>query len=163
MQYELADESDSAVDKIDPILASVDAIESDNPGYTVEAFGDASATKALDETIEKDFQRAELIAIPLTLGILLLVFGALVAATIPLVLGLTSVAAAIGLAAIPSQVFPMDDTSASIVLLIGLAVGVDYSLFYLKREREERAAGRDPKRPWRSPPRPPGAPSSSPA
>jgi RND superfamily putative drug exporter len=145
VQYELADENDSAVDKVDPILASVDAIESDNPGYTVEAFGDASATKALDETIEKDFQRAELIAIPLTLGILLLVFGALVAATIPLVLGLTSVAAAIGLAAIPSQLFPMDDTSASIVLLIGLAVGVDYSLFYLKREREERAAGRDPK------------------
>ncbi|MGH3013570.1 MAG: MMPL family transporter [Gaiellaceae bacterium] len=145
VQFELADEDDSAVDRIDPILESLAAAEASHPGFAVEAFGDASATKALDETVEQDFQRAELFAIPLTLGILLLVFGALVAATIPLVLGLTAVAAALGLAAIPSQVFPMDEASSSVILLIGLAVGVDYSLFYLKREREERAAGRNPR------------------
>lgn len=145
VQFELADEDDSATGRIDPILASLAAAQEANPGFTVEAFGDASATKALDQTIEEDFQRAEFLAIPLTLGILLLVFGALVAAAIPLVLGLTAVAAALGLAAIPSQVFPMDEASSSVILLIGLAVGVDYSLFYLKREREERAAGRDPR------------------
>ena len=145
VQFELADEGDTAVDKIDPILESLATAQEANPGFTVEAFGDASATKALDETVAEDFQRAELFAIPLTLGILLLVFGALVAATIPLVLGLTAVAAALGLAAVPSQAFPMDEASSSVILLIGLAVGVDYSLFYLKREREERAAGRDPR------------------
>ena len=66
------------------------------------------------------------------------------AAGIPLLLGLSAVAATLGLLAIPSQFAPMDEASASIILLIGLAVGVDYSLFYLKREREERAAGRGP-------------------
>jgi uncharacterized membrane protein YdfJ with MMPL/SSD domain len=145
VQFELADEDDTAVDRIDPILDSLSGAQEANPGFTVEAFGDASAAKALDETVAEDFQRAELFAIPLTLGILLLVFGALVAAAIPLVLGLTAVAAALGLAAIPSQVFPMDEAASSVILLIGLAVGVDYSLFYLKREREERSAGRDPR------------------
>ena len=78
---------------------------------------------------------------PITLGILIVVFGALVAAGIPLLVGLTAVIAAIGLLAVPSQLFAMDEAANFVVLLIGLAVGVDYSLFYLKREREERAAG----------------------
>jgi RND superfamily putative drug exporter len=69
-------------------------------------------------------------------------FGALVAAGIPLLLGITAVLATLGLVALPSQVLPTDDSVGAIVLLIGLAVGVDYSMFYLKREREERAAGR---------------------
>ena len=96
----------------------------------------------MNDTVSSDFQRAEFTAIPLTLGILLVVFGAAVAAAIPLLLGLSAVMATLGLLAIPSQLVPVDEASASIILLIGLAVGVDYSLFYLKREREERAAGR---------------------
>jgi uncharacterized membrane protein YdfJ with MMPL/SSD domain len=74
--------------------------------------------------------------------ILIIAFGALVAAGIPLLLALTGVLATMGLLAIPSQIWPVDDSVSAVVLLIGLAVGVDYSLFYLKREREERAAGR---------------------
>ena len=74
--------------------------------------------------------------------ILVVAFGALVAAGIPLLLALSAVMAAMGLLAIPSQVWPMDQNISAIVLLIGLAVGVDYSMFYLKREREERAAGK---------------------
>src|SRR5262249_21548462 len=69
-------------------------------------------------------------------------FGALVAAGIPLLLALTAVSATFGLAALPSHLLPLDQSASSVVLLIGLAVGVDYSLFYLRREREERAAGR---------------------
>jgi uncharacterized membrane protein YdfJ with MMPL/SSD domain len=65
-----------------------------------------------------------------------------VAAGIPMLLGLTAVMAAIGLLSVPSQLWAMDDSANSVILLIGLAVGVDYSLFYLKREREERAAGK---------------------
>ena len=72
----------------------------------------------------------------------MIAFGALVAAGIPLLLALTAVFATFGLVAAPSHLVPMATQAGAIVLLIGLAVGVDYSLFYLKREREERAAGR---------------------
>ncbi len=89
-----------------------------------------------------DLKKAGLYSVPLTLGILLIAFGALVAAGIPLLLGLTAVLAAMGLVAVFSQALPMSDGVGAIILLIGLAVGVDYSMFYLKREREERAAGR---------------------
>ena len=80
---------------------------------------------------------------PVTLLILIAVFGALVAALVPLLLGLTSVAAALGALGFISQIAPVDDSTSSLVVLIGLAVGVDYSLFYIRREREERRAGRD--------------------
>jgi uncharacterized membrane protein YdfJ with MMPL/SSD domain len=144
VQYELSDTGIAAVDRVGPILDSVAEAQAANPGFTIAGFGSASGEKSVDETIADDFQRAEFTAVPLTLGSLLLVFGAAVAAGIPLLLGLSAVAAALGLLAIPSQLVPMDEASASIILLIGLAVGVDYSLFYLKREREERAAGKGP-------------------
>jgi RND superfamily putative drug exporter len=82
--------------------------------------------------------------LPITLVILLLTFGALVAAGIPLLLALTAVIATFGLIAVPSHVLPVAFEAPAMVLLIGLAVGVDYSMFYLKRERQERAAGRTP-------------------
>jgi RND superfamily putative drug exporter len=144
VQYELSDAGTAAVDRIEPIIEEVATLEAANPGFTVEAFGSASGEKSVDDTIASDFQRAEFTAVPLTLGILLIVFGAAVAAGIPLLLGLSAVMATLGLLAVPSQLVPMDEASASIILLIGLAVGVDYSLFYLKREREERAAGKGP-------------------
>src|SRR5207247_1712472 len=62
----------------------------------------------------------------------------------PLLLALTAVVAAMGLLAWPSQVWPVDDAANSVILLIGLAVGVDYSLFYIRREREERELGKNP-------------------
>ena len=83
-----------------------------------------------------------MISIPLTLAILLLVFGSVVAALVPLLLAITAVVATTSLVALPSQVFAMDESISEVILLIGLAVGIDYSLFYLRREREERAAGR---------------------
>jgi uncharacterized membrane protein YdfJ with MMPL/SSD domain len=85
-----------------------------------------------------------LLSLPVTLIILLVVFGALVAAGVPLLLALTAIIAAFGLVAIPTSIVPIDETVYELILLIGLAVGVDYSMFYLKREREERAAGRSP-------------------
>ncbi len=144
VQFEVRGDSAVAVDDIVPVLDAVAAVQAAHTDFTVEQFGGASAEKALSDTIEKDFQRAEFMALPITLGIMIVVFGALVAAGIPLLLGLSAVAAAIGLLAIPSQWFPADDSASSVILLIGLAVGVDYSLFYLKREREERAAGKGP-------------------
>ena len=91
-----------------------------------------------------DLKKAGLYSVPITLIILIVVFGALVAAGIPLLLALTAVLATFGLWAIPSQIWPSDESLYAMILLIGLAVGVDYSMFYLKREREERAAGRSP-------------------
>ena len=91
----------------------------------------------------------------MTLIVLIFAFGALIAAGLPLLLGLTAVAATIGLVALPSHLIPMDQNVSVVVMLIGLAVGVDYSMFYLKREREERRAGaRTNVRRWRPPQRP---------
>ena len=103
--------------------------------------GDGDREKQLSESISSDFGRAETLSIPITLAILVLAFGALVAAGIPVILALSGVMATIGLVSIPSQIFPVDEAISSVILLIGMAVGVDYSLFYLRREREERARG----------------------
>jgi putative drug exporter of the RND superfamily len=142
VRFELADAEEEAVTLVEPVLDSLAAVQTRHAGFRVETFGDASAQLALEETIQADFTRAEYTAVPVTLGILFAVFGALVAAGIPLLVGMSAVLAAIGLLALPSRLFAMDEAANSVILLIGLAVSVDYSLFYLKREREERAAGR---------------------
>jgi RND superfamily putative drug exporter len=88
-----------------------------------------------------DLSRAERLSVPVTLLVLLIAFGALVAALVPLLLGVTAVIATFGLLGPISQVFPLDDSVKTVVLLIGMAVGVDYALFYVIRSREERHAG----------------------
>ncbi|MBV9715163.1 MAG: MMPL family transporter, partial [Solirubrobacterales bacterium] len=126
---------------IDRLLAATAAAARAHPALRIEEFGDASANQALNKSLGQDFARAEKLSLPVTLGILLLAFGSLVAAGLPMLLGLTAVGATLGLVAAVSRLLPMDGSISSVVLLIGLAVGVDYSLFYLRREREERAAG----------------------
>ena len=133
--------SDDAADKIDPVVARVAELQNAHPEFTIGSFGE-STDKEVTAAFFDDLKKAGLYSIPLTLIILLVAFGALVAAGIPLLLGLTAVLGAMGLVALISQVLPMSDAVAAIILLIGLAVGVDYTMFYLKREREERAAGR---------------------
>ncbi len=114
-------------------------------GFTVAEFGFASANHELNDTLNKDFQRAEYSSLPVTLIILLVAFGALVAAGLPVLLAFSGVLATIGLSALASHVVAAGDATKSVILLIGMAVGVDYSLFYLRREREERARGLSPK------------------
>jgi uncharacterized membrane protein YdfJ with MMPL/SSD domain len=145
--YELPKRADGApVDKqVAQIESAVAAVGRANPATRVEAFGDATVDKGISERFDKDFQRAEVLSLPVTLVILVVAFGALVAAGLPLLLGLSAVAAAMGLLALPSQLVPVDEAIFSVILLIGMAVGVDYSMFYLRREREERAAGRSPR------------------
>ncbi len=144
VNYELSAESDDAVDEAGPLFAAAAAAERANPGYEIGAFGDATAEKQLTQTMEEDFQKAETLSLPITLLILVIAFGALVAAGIPVLLAISAALAAIGLVSITSQVFPVDEAIASVVLLIGMAVGVDYSMFYIRREREERARGLEP-------------------
>jgi uncharacterized membrane protein YdfJ with MMPL/SSD domain len=140
--FEIRGPPEDAVDKIDPFLAAVDEAKAAHSELFIGTFGEASADKEINERVSEDLGQAGLLSLPVTIIILVVAFGALVAAGIPLLLALTSVIAAMGLLALPSQVLPVDDNVSAVVLLIGLAVGVDYSLFYLKREREERAAGR---------------------
>ena len=142
VQFDIRGDKDEAADKIDPVLAAVAAAQSANPGFTMGEFGDASAEKAVVESYNEDLGKAGMLSLPITLLILLLTFGSLVAAGIPLLLALTAVFATFGLVAVSSLVLPMAMQAPAMVLLIGLAVGVDYSMFYLKRERQERAAGR---------------------
>ena len=129
-------------DKVDPSLDAVARSTKQHAGFRIEQFGDGSADKALSKAFEDDFRKAEVTSLPITLVILILAFGALLAAFVPLLLAITAVAAAIGLIGPISQIWPVDEAISSVVLLIGLAVGVDYSMFYLRREREERARGR---------------------
>jgi uncharacterized membrane protein YdfJ with MMPL/SSD domain len=143
--FDIRGPPEDAVDKIDPFLAAVDEAKAAHSELFIGTFGEASADKEINERVGEDLGKAGLLSLPVTIIILVVAFGALVAAGIPLLLALTSVIAAMGLLALPSQVLPVDENVSAVVLLIGLAVGVDYSLFYLKREREERAAGRSEK------------------
>jgi uncharacterized membrane protein YdfJ with MMPL/SSD domain len=143
--FEIAGDSTETADRVDPTLAAVAAIQKAHPDLDIEQFGGASADKGIDKVIKGDLGKAGMLSLPVTLIILVITFGTLVAAGLPLLIGLTSVMAALGLVAITSNLFPADGNLPAVVLLIGLAVGVDYSLFYLRREREERAAGRSPR------------------
>ena len=122
-------------------MDAVSALQEQSPGYTVAEFGFASASHELNDTIGKDFQKAEKLSVPITFVILLIAFGAFVAAGVPVLLAFSAVLGSIGLAELSSHVMHASDATNSVMLLMGMAVGVDYSLFYLKREREERRAG----------------------
>ncbi len=117
-------------------------VQKRHPDFYVDELGSVSTEKASQAAFKGMLAKAGLLSIPLTLIILLFVFGSLTAALIPLMLALTAVFATMGLIAFPSSIVPMEETVNEVILLIGLAVGVDYSLFYIKRAREERRAGR---------------------
>jgi uncharacterized membrane protein YdfJ with MMPL/SSD domain len=123
-------------------LAAVEGAAKAHPQLRIDEAGDASLDKAEKEQSNKEAGKSMMLTLGLTLIILMFTFGAVVAAGIPVLLGLTSVLATLGLLGPVSQLAPVDGSVMHVVVLIGMAVGVDYSLFYLKREREERAAGR---------------------
>jgi uncharacterized membrane protein YdfJ with MMPL/SSD domain len=140
--WEMKGTEDAAKKKIDPITAATERVQKQHPNFYIGEAGSISSGKALDEMFASQLQSSGMLSLPLTLIILILVFGSIVAAFVPLLLALSSVIAAIGLSAFASKIVPMDQSVAEVILLVGLAVGVDYALFYLKREREERAAGK---------------------
>jgi uncharacterized membrane protein YdfJ with MMPL/SSD domain len=144
VRFDMRGPSDDAADHVEPVLDAVAGVADDHGDLRVEEAGGASTDKYFDDAMGGDFQRAEWTAVPLALGILLIAFGALVAALLPVALALTAFLAAGGLTALTSHAVHTSDTANSVMLLVGLAVGVDYCMFYLCREREERAAGRDP-------------------
>ncbi|HVV29766.1 MAG TPA: MMPL family transporter [Mycobacteriales bacterium] len=133
---------DDADTKVGALLRVTAGVASAHPELRVQEVGDASIDKGVNDLVSRDFGKAEGLSLPITLVILLVAFGALVAAGVPVLLGISAVGGAIGLSALVSHLVPATDTLNNVILLLGMAVGVDYSLFYLKREREERAAGR---------------------
>ena len=144
VSFEVSGNSNQAETYVDGPLAATAATSADHRQLLVQEFGSASAAKALGAALNRDFAQAEHTSLPITLVILLLAFGALVAAGVPLLLGFTAVIAALGLIGPVSHLYPVSQGQIEpVVLLVGLAVGVDYSMFYLRRKLEERRAGYD--------------------
>ncbi|HSC91402.1 MAG TPA: MMPL family transporter [Gaiellaceae bacterium] len=145
VQFDVSGKADDAADKIEPILSAIRGTQTGHPSIIIEEFGGASASHEINRVFESDLQRAEYTSLPLTLVILAVAFGALVAAGLPVLLAFSAVLAAIGLNSLVSHVVPTDaQTVTSVILMIGMAVGIDYSLFYIQREREERRGGKTP-------------------
>jgi putative drug exporter of the RND superfamily len=130
-----------ADDAVVPAQRAVAGVQAKHPDLRVQESGDASANRAANAMLSHDFRKAEETSVPVSLVLLVVVFGALIAAGIPLILAATAVMSAISLLAIPSHWLPVGQSTSETVLILGMAVGIDYSLFYLRREREERARG----------------------
>src|SRR5579859_4580289 len=144
VEVTLRGDPDKPGDHVSGVQRAVAAIAASHPNATLQEAGDGTFDKAFSTAAGTDLQHAELLSLPITLLILVLAFGALVAAAVPLLLGISSVVAALGAEGLVSHIVPVTGSTASVILLIGLAVGVDYSLFYIRRERAERASGRGP-------------------
>ncbi len=142
VEWDMSGKRDAAEKQIDRLTSAVASAAARHAGFYIGEAGAVSSDKALTKLFDEQLGQAGERSIPLTLVILVLVFGSLLAAWIPLMLGLQAVIATVGLTAIVSHITPMDPNVSAVVMLVGLAVGVDYTLFYLRREREERAAGR---------------------
>jgi uncharacterized membrane protein YdfJ with MMPL/SSD domain len=141
VEFDMRGKMMTAEKRVQPLLDTVTGLQDSLPQFTIAEFGFASSTHELNDTIGKDFKKAESLSVPITFLILLFAFGAFVAAGVPVLLAFSAVLGSIGLSELVSHATHASDATQSVILLMGMAVGVDYSLFYVKREREERAAG----------------------
>ncbi|MFF7979921.1 MMPL family transporter [Streptomyces sp. NPDC007901] len=139
VEVALKGEERDAKDKVDALVEQTEAVGKSYPGLLLEETGSPSISKGVDQQRGDDLALSEKITLPITLITLLVVFGSVTMAGVPLLLALSSIAAAVGLSMVASHLSPDAGVGTNVILMIGLAVGVDYTLFYLKREREERA------------------------
>jgi RND superfamily putative drug exporter len=136
-------ERDRVEQLLAPIPAIVDAARAAMPGTTIHVVSNTFINRDINDLINHDLDSSLRVTIPLTFGILLLAFGAIVASLIPLVLAVTALLAAFGIMGLYSQVVSSVSPNATqLIVLIGLAVAVDYSLFMVTRFRTERRQGR---------------------
>lgn len=133
---------DDAADHVTPLLRVTSDVQHAYPRLRIEQVGAASLDAAVRDQVAADLGTAANISLPITLLILLIAFGAIIAAGVPVLLALAAVGSATGLSALVSHVIPDSGSTSSMILLMGMAVGVDYSLFYVKRARAERHRGR---------------------
>lgn len=139
VEVTLKGEERDAKDKVDALVEQTAAVQRGHPGLLLQETGSPSISKGVDGQRSDDLALSEAITLPVTLITLLVVFGSVTMAGVPLLLALSSIAGAIGLSMVVSHLSPDAGVGTNVILMIGLAVGVDYTLFYLKREREERA------------------------
>jgi putative drug exporter of the RND superfamily len=135
---------DEAADVVGALERQTAAAQEARPELLITQTGDASMSAGVDDNLGQDLARTEMISLPVTFLILLLVFGAVVAAAVPVLLAVSAFVGSVGLYAVASWAFPdAGGAAVSVVFLLGMAVGVDYALFYVKRFREEqvRAGG----------------------
>ena len=141
-QVVIAGDEDDADDKIDAILDTVRAAAANAGGFEIVMAGNTSIIRQVEKIDEEDFGTMMIVTMVLALTFMLIAFRGVVAAAIPLVMALGSIFTALGVAALVSHIYPMVDFLAQVVLLMGMAVGVDYSLFIVSRYRSERKSGR---------------------
>ncbi len=137
---EMAGDLETAEKNIGKVFDVVNTARSTD-GFDVYITGNSSIAKEVNKVSEDDLIRGETFGVVIALIILVLVFGAVVAALLPIVLALVSITIATGLAALVSQAFELSFFVTNMITLIGLAVGIDYSLFLVHRFREERQRG----------------------
>jgi uncharacterized membrane protein YdfJ with MMPL/SSD domain len=146
LRAEVVVDREIAIDghRADAILDAVaDArAAAEDDGYTIAIVGKLTLGRELNQMIDEDFGSILFISLGLGLIIMLLAFRAVVAAMIPLVLAVGAIVIATGIAAAASQVYSLNESYSEMILLLGLAVGIDYSLFIVSRFRFEREAGR---------------------
>jgi uncharacterized membrane protein YdfJ with MMPL/SSD domain len=142
LSFQITGDPDTAQNRVTAALETTAAAQRAFPRLFIGELGAASTHKAVNKLVADDFHKAEATSVPVTLAILVIAFGTLVAAGLPLLLGLTAVAAALGLTELLSHVVHVEQSITSVILLVGLAVGIDYSMFYVRRVREERIRGR---------------------
>ncbi|MBE7189690.1 MMPL family transporter, partial [Jatrophihabitans endophyticus] len=126
---------------VSALLDATAAVQKANPSVVVAQTGTKTLNRAVNDQVASDLSSASTFSLPVTLVILLVAFGAIVAAGVPVLLALSAVGSATGLSALVSHLIPDSGSTSSMILLLGMAVGVDYSLFYVKRARAERRAG----------------------
>ena len=136
----IAGDIEDASDNVEPLVGLVEEANG-REGFEVLTAGFGSISRTFNEASEEDLQRGELIALPIALLILLLVFGAAVAAGIPIILAVVAIVVATGTAALIGQAFELSFLVVNMITMIGLALGIDYSLFIIHRFREERRSG----------------------
>jgi RND superfamily putative drug exporter len=141
LPFAMAGTNADAADNIDKVFDITQA--SDAGEFNVFVAGYASMGKDFEDTAPKDLQKGELIGVTIALIILALVFGAIAASVIPVVLAVVAITLAIGATSLLGLEFTFSFFVTNVVTMIGLAVGIDYSLFVISRYREERARGLD--------------------
>ncbi|MGW6022010.1 MMPL family transporter [Streptomyces sp. NPDC055099] len=139
VQVELNGPDQDGKKNVIPLQAQTEQVKKAHPDLVIEETGAASVSKGVNDQRGEDLAFSEAITLPVTLITLALVFGSVVMVGVPLLLAVTSIMATMGLAMLASHLLPDTGVGMNMILLIGMAVGVDYTLFYLKREREERA------------------------
>jgi putative drug exporter of the RND superfamily len=130
---------DDATEHASAFLEVLD--QSGSEGIEVLAIGDVSLDETYGTMAEEDLRTGETVGVAVALVILVIVFGALVAAGLPLILGMVAILVAVGLTALIGNVYELSFITTNIITMIGLAVGIDYSLFIVERYREERRHG----------------------